>query len=102
MTRFEHDPESGAWYVRLKEGEMEETIPLAEPGFGASVDVDREGYVLGVEFLSLEEFTELVARFGGSLGPPERVGQTGHPLSWGARRYRVAPRPARGAVDGAH
>ena len=44
MTRFEHDPGSGAWYVRLRESEIEETIPLAEPGLGASVDVDRERY----------------------------------------------------------
>lgn len=80
--RFEHDSESGAWYVRLREGEIEETIPLAEPGFGASVDVDREGYVLGVEFLSLQEFTELVARFGGSLDLPERIKEMGQPLSW--------------------
>jgi len=48
--------------VRLREGEIEETIPLAEPGFGAPVDVDWEGYVLGVELLSLEEFGELLAR----------------------------------------
>lgn len=85
MTRFEHDPGSGAWYVRLREGEIEETIPLAEPGFGASVDVDREGYVLGVEFLSLKEFPELIARFGGSLDLPERFGETGYPLSWAGR-----------------
>ncbi len=85
MRRFEHDSESGAWYVRLREGEIEETIPVGEPGFGASVDVDREGYVLAVEFLSLEEFTELIACFGGSLDLPEHVGETGYPHSWVGR-----------------
>lgn len=73
MTRFEHDPESGAWYVRLREGKIEETVDLAEPGFGAHLDVDREGNVLGVEFLSFEEYAELVARSGGRLEVPDAV-----------------------------
>jgi uncharacterized protein YuzE len=71
--RFEFDPESGALYVRVREGQIEETLDLAEPGFGAHLDIDREGNVIGVEFLSLQEFTELVARSGGTLELPERV-----------------------------
>lgn len=71
--RFEHDPESGAIYLRLRAGEIAETVPLAEPGFGAAADVDAAGRVLGVEFLSFEEFAELVARSGGKLDLPERV-----------------------------
>jgi len=71
--RFEHDPQSGAFYVRVREGEYRETIPLAEPGFGAGVDVDAEGNVLGLEFLSFEEYAELLARAGGSLKIPDRV-----------------------------
>ena len=51
--RFEHDPESGAFYIRLRDGDYHETISLGEPGFG--VDVDAEGNVLGFEFLSFEE-----------------------------------------------
>lgn len=73
MIRFEHDPKSGAWYVRLREGKVEETVDLAEPGFGAHLDVDREGNVLGVEFLSFEEYAELVARSGGRLEVPDAV-----------------------------
>ena len=69
--RFEFDPESGALYVR--EGQIEETLDLAEPGFGAHLDIDREGNVMGVEFLSLQEFEELVASAGGTLELPERV-----------------------------
>ena len=71
--RFEHDPQSGAFYIKLGEGEYWETIPLAEPGFGAGVDVDADGNVLGVEFLSFEEYAELLARAGGKLQIPDHV-----------------------------
>jgi uncharacterized protein YuzE len=70
--RLEFDPESGALYIHVREGDVEETLDLAEPGFGAHVDVDREGNVLGLEFLSFEEYAELVTRFG-VLEIPERV-----------------------------
>lgn len=85
MTTFEYDPESGAIYVRLLAGEIVETVPLAEPGFGAAVDVDHEGHVLGVEFLSFEEFAELIARSGGKLILPERVEAAGALLGPGRR-----------------
>lgn len=71
--RFEHDPESGALYLRVREGEYHETIPLVEPGFGAGVDVDAEGNVLGFEFLSFEEYAEVLARHGGELEIPDRL-----------------------------
>lgn len=71
--RFEHDPESGAIYVRVRDGEIAETVRLADPGFGAAADVDAEGNVLGVEFLSFEEYAELVERAGGALELPEQV-----------------------------
>lgn len=71
--RITHDPLSGAIYVRLREGTYSETVPLAEPGFGGGVDVDDEGNVLGLEFLSFEEFAELVARHGGALEIPESL-----------------------------
>ena len=71
--RLEFDPESGALYIRVREGEVEETLELAEPGFGAYMDVDREGNVLGLEFLSFDEYAELVTRFGGTLDLPERI-----------------------------
>lgn len=80
--RFEHDPQSGAFYVRVREGEYRETIPLAdEPGFGAGVDVDGEGNVLGFEFLSFEEYAELLARSGGTLEVPDVVENRESPLS---------------------
>ena len=71
--RLELDPESGALYIHVREGEIEETLDSAEPGIGAHVDVDREGNVLGLEFLSFEEYAELITRFGGTLAIPERL-----------------------------
>ena len=29
--RFEYDPESGAFYIRVRDGEYHETIPLGSP-----------------------------------------------------------------------
>lgn len=71
--RFEHDPQSGAFYVHVRDGAYRETIPLVDPGFGAGVDVDAEGNVLGFEFLSFEEYAGVLARAGGTLEIPERV-----------------------------
>lgn len=71
--RITHDPQSGAFYVRLREGDYHETLPLGEPGLGAGVDVDADGNVLGLEFLSYEEFAEVIAKHGGALELPERL-----------------------------
>ena len=68
--RFRYDPESGALYVRVREGDIEETLDL---GSGAYLDIDRDGNVVGAEFLSLEEFTEIVEAHDGVLNLPERV-----------------------------
>lgn len=72
--RFEFDPESGAMYVHIRNGGIAETLEMAEPGFGAYLDIDSEGNVLGVEFLSFEEFVELTARHGGKLEIPDTLG----------------------------
>ena len=71
--RFSHDAESGAMYFRLREGEIAETVQIEEPGFGAYVDVDHDGRILGIEFLSFEEFKQVVAEAGGKLDIPERL-----------------------------
>ena len=44
-----------------------------EPGYGVGVEIDAEGNVLGVDFLSFEEFAELVSRSGGALELPARI-----------------------------
>ena len=48
--RLEFDAESGALYIAVCEGRVEQTFDLAEPGLGASMDVDGEGNVLGLRF----------------------------------------------------
>ena len=52
--KFRYDPQSGALYIRLRDGRVDETLPVSE---GFYLDIDDEGRVLGAEFLSLEEFT---------------------------------------------
>jgi hypothetical protein len=52
-------------------------LPLT-PGLGVGVDIDKRGNVLGVEFLSFGEYTELVARAGGKLEIPERIEGPAH------------------------
>jgi uncharacterized protein YuzE len=46
--RLEFDAESGALYIRVQEGRVEQTLDLAEPGFGAFMDADGEGNLLGL------------------------------------------------------
>ncbi len=86
--RLEHDPQSGAFYIRVREGEYRETIPLDEPGYGAGVDVDAEGNVLGFEFLSFEEYAEVVARHGGELEIPDVVENPNTPHRYLRRQRR--------------
>ena len=45
---FRYDRESGAFYVRVREGEYFETVELLDPDYGAYVDLDAEGQCLGV------------------------------------------------------
>ena len=42
------------------------------------MDVDGEGNVLGVEFLSLKEYTELITHFGGVLELPDKAEDPAH------------------------
>lgn len=69
--RFRYDPQSGALYFRLREGRIEETLELPSPG--AHMDVNEAGEVMGLEFLSLQEFVTFLAGFGGEVEPPEWV-----------------------------
>jgi uncharacterized protein YuzE len=85
-VKLEYDPESGALYIGFHDGEIEQTIDLAEPGFGAHMDIDHEGNVLGVEFLSFEEYIELLRRSGGVLQLPNKI----DPANF---RFGPAPNP---------
>lgn len=70
---FRYDRESGAFYIRVREGEYSETMDLVDPGFGAYVDLDVEGNVLGFEFLSFEELTSFIEGKGGRVEIPDRL-----------------------------
>lgn len=68
--RFDYDPVSGAMYVRIREGKIEETLEL---GGGCYLDIAADGTVMGLECLSLDEFRELMEAHGGRVALPERV-----------------------------
>jgi uncharacterized protein YuzE len=70
-VRFRYDPKSGALYFRVVEGEIEETLELPSPG--AYIDVAVDGTVMGLEFLSLQEFIMFATALGGEIEPPESV-----------------------------
>jgi uncharacterized protein YuzE len=63
MASVEFDPEVNAMYIRLKEGKVAESEPLAD---NIVVDLDEKGEVVGIEVLlpKLDERQrEFVARF---------------------------------------
>lgn len=72
--RLSYDLDSGAGYIRLREGEYAETIPLT-PDLSIGLDVDADGLVLGLEYLSFKEYVEFLTRSGGYFELPERLGK---------------------------
>ena len=68
--RFKYDPESGALYIHLSEGQVAETLPVTE---GYYLDIDKKGRVLGAEFLSLEEFKEWASQEGIEVELPDHI-----------------------------
>jgi uncharacterized protein YuzE len=72
--RMEFDPESCAVYIRVREGEVEEALDLARPGFGAYICLDYQGNLLGLELLPWASMPKrLVRGCGGTLKLPEHV-----------------------------
>ncbi len=72
--KLRYDPESGALYVRIREGAIEETVQHAD---GVYLDIDAEGCVLGAEFLTLKELAEVATAEGGGWELPERIEDPG-------------------------
>lgn len=68
--KLRYDPESGALYVRVESGVIEETVQHAD---GVYLDIDAEGRLLGAEFLTLEELAKAVTAEGGRWELPERI-----------------------------
>lgn len=73
--KFRYDSHSGALYAGLRDGDIAETI---EVGPGVYLDIDSVGYVVGAEFLSLEEMGEFIQRLGGTLNLPEWIEDPDH------------------------
>ena len=67
--RFEYDPGADALYVRLGEGRVERTLELAE---GTYADLDAEERPVGLEFVALAAFHDVLKRHG-TLVVPERA-----------------------------
>lgn len=51
--RIEFDPSADALYLRLRFGDVAETVELSDNIY---LDVDSDGHVLGAEFVNAAEF----------------------------------------------
>lgn len=90
--RIERDAQYDVLYIELKEGEAERTVDLDD---GVHMDLDDEGRVLGVEFLSLGAFERYLKRHNGQVEIPDRVEVQGVPRH---RSYRPTERDDRSSI----
>jgi uncharacterized protein YuzE len=72
--RFELDSEVNALYIYLRDGEIPaggvaRTIEVED---GINLDIDSEGFVLGMEFIDADDFPRFLERRNGRLDVPER------------------------------
>jgi uncharacterized protein YuzE len=67
---IKEDTTAGAVYMKLRDGEVADTVEVADAD--AYVDLDAEGNVLGIEFLSLDEYHGFTQAAGG-LRVPDHV-----------------------------
>lgn len=72
-----HDKESGALYIRLREGRYDHTEDFSRLA-DVYLDVDAEGNVLGLEALSFEDLAQAIGERGGKLELPEHL----HPATY--------------------
>jgi uncharacterized protein YuzE len=75
--KFELDTTVNALYLTLLEGKVARSVEVEE---GVYMDVDKDGRVLGLEFIDASGFIDLLTRHGGQLSIPERVNDAGAPL----------------------
>ncbi len=71
--RISHDKESGALYLKLREGKPDHAEDFSERA-DVYVDVDVEGNVLGLEALSFDDLAQAIEERGGKLDVPEKIG----------------------------
>ena len=65
---IEFDSSLGVLYLRVRPGEVADTLEYAEDIY---VDVDADGRVLGAEFLHADRFFALLAEHQGVFEIPE-------------------------------
>lgn len=74
IMRFELDTEVNALYIYLRgeipDGGVAQTIELRE---GVNLDLDAEGYTLGLEFVEAGDFYQFLQDRGGGLDIPECI-----------------------------
>ncbi len=70
--RISHDKESGALYLKLREGKPDHAEDFSERA-DVYVDVDVEGNVLGLEALSFDDLAQAIEERGGKLDVPEKI-----------------------------
>ena len=68
--RISHDKESGALYIKIREGAYSHTEDFSERA-DVYIDIDAEGNVLGLEALSFEDLAQAIEERGGTLDVPE-------------------------------
>ena len=72
--RFEYDKEANALYVYLRgdipAGGVARTIELES---GVYLDADKDGLILGVEFLDLADFRGFLEHNGGRVDIPAHI-----------------------------
>lgn len=81
LLNMKRDEETGTLYLRfragaiydpdrLPEGLVEESIELAE---GAYLDIDEDGLVIGIEFVTLSDFEAFLEEHPEGVDIPERI-----------------------------
>lgn len=72
FLKIRHDAQSGAIYMKLREGRPDHTEDFSEKA-DVYVDVDPEGYVVGLEALSFGDLAQAIEEHGGELDIPDRL-----------------------------
>jgi uncharacterized protein YuzE len=72
--RIDYDPEADAMYIRLRDGEVDDTLEASKYVF---VDVDAEGVPIGLELLfagrtlATDDVTSVTVNIGRQLQPAQ-------------------------------
>ena len=73
--KLEYSLNSGALYVRLREGNVDETIEIGDDDYAdVYADLDADGRPIGVEVLDASAFFPFLARHAGSTDGIVTVG----------------------------